>query len=83
MIQQTTDKTQSSSTQKLKVDQQQNIQTCMDSMSTKLKSVTGRGLPPSRVHLKIMCHSFTGYNQSVTGCGSKRRHVVVTQRKLI
>jgi len=25
----------------------------------------------------------TGYNQSVTGCGSQRRHVVVTQRKLI
>ena len=25
----------------------------------------------------------TGYNQSVTGCGSQRRHVVVTQRKLM
>ena len=25
----------------------------------------------------------TGYNQSVKGCGSQRRHVVVTQRKLI
>jgi len=25
----------------------------------------------------------TGYNQSVTCCGSERRHVVVTQRKLI
>ena len=25
----------------------------------------------------------TGYNQSVTGCGSQRRHVAVTQRKLI
>ena len=25
----------------------------------------------------------TGYNQSVTGCGYERRHVVVTQRKLI
>jgi len=25
----------------------------------------------------------TGYNQSVTGCGSQRKHVVVTQRKLI
>ena len=25
----------------------------------------------------------TGYNQSVTGCGSQRRLVVVTQRKLI
>jgi len=24
-----------------------------------------------------------GYNQSVTGCGSQRRHVVVTQRKLM
>jgi len=23
----------------------------------------------------------TGYNQSVTGCGSQRRHVVVTQRE--
>jgi len=28
-------------------------------------------------------NSSTGYNQSVTGCGSERRHVVVTQRKLI
>jgi len=26
---------------------------------------------------------FTGYNQSVTDCGSQRRHVVVTQQKLI
>ena len=26
--------------------------------------------------------NLTGYNQSVTGCGSQRRHVVVTQRKL-
>ena len=26
---------------------------------------------------------YTGYNQSVTGCGSQRRHVVVTQQKLI
>jgi len=25
----------------------------------------------------------TGYNQSVTGCGSQRRHVVITQRKLM
>jgi len=25
----------------------------------------------------------TGYNQSVTGCGSQRKHVVVTQRKLM
>jgi len=25
----------------------------------------------------------TGYNQSVTGCGYQRRHVVVTQRKPI
>jgi len=25
----------------------------------------------------------TGYNQSVTCCGSQRKHVVVTQRKLI
>jgi len=25
----------------------------------------------------------TGYKQSVTGCGSQRRHVVVTQRKLV
>jgi len=25
----------------------------------------------------------TGYNQSVTGCGSQRRHVDVSQRKLI
>ena len=25
----------------------------------------------------------TGYNQSVTGCGSPRRHEVVTQRKLM
>ena len=25
----------------------------------------------------------TGYNQSVTGCGSQRRHVVLTQRKLM
>jgi len=24
----------------------------------------------------------TGYNQSVTGCGSQRRHVVITQRNL-
>jgi len=28
-------------------------------------------------------YSITGYNQSVTGCGSQRRHVVVTQRKLM
>jgi len=27
--------------------------------------------------------SVTGYNQSVTVCGSQRRHVVVTQRKLM
>ena len=25
----------------------------------------------------------TGYNQSVTDCGSQRRHVVVTQQKLL
>jgi len=31
-----------------------------------------------------LCKSIdTGYNQSVTGCGSQRRHVVVTQRKLM
>jgi len=28
-----------------------------------------------------MLFTLTGYNQSVTGCGSQRRHVVVTQRK--
>jgi len=30
-----------------------------------------------------MCIISTGYNQSVTDCGSQRRHVVVTQQKLI
>jgi len=29
------------------------------------------------------CAVVTGYNQSVTDCGSQRRHVVVTQQKLI
>jgi len=27
--------------------------------------------------------TYTGYNQSVTGCGSQRNHVVVTQQKLM
>jgi len=27
----------------------------------------------------FITHVITGYNQSVTGCGSQRRHVVVTQ----
>ena len=31
----------------------------------------------------VLYNEFTGYNQSVTGCGSQRRHVVVTQRKLM
>jgi len=30
-----------------------------------------------------MQHDTTGYNQSVTGCGSQLKHVVVTQRKLM
>jgi len=36
-------------------------------------------IPSSASVFKIVT---TGYNQSVTGCGSQRRHVVVTQRKL-
>jgi len=31
--------------------------------------------------LFIKSLKFTGYNHSVTGCGSQRRHVVVTQQK--
>jgi len=34
-------------------------------------------------YVHVYLYSITGYNQSVTGCGSQRRHVVVTQRKLI
>ena len=30
--------------------------------------------------VKTVVYKLTGYNQSVTGCGSQRRHVVVTQR---
>jgi len=35
------------------------------------------------IFAKTVLTKLTGYNQSVTGCGSQRRHVVVTQRKLI
>jgi len=38
---------------------------------------------PSRKTRQRPYSFITGYNQSVTGCGSQRRHVVVTQRKLI
>jgi len=35
------------------------------------------------LHPEVYRAIITGCNQSVTGCGSQRRHVVVTQRKLI
>jgi len=31
----------------------------------------------------LIGHVITGHSQSVTGCGSQRRHVVVTKRKLM
>jgi len=31
--------------------------------------------------MKLFVSIDTGYNQSVTGCGSQRKHVVVTQGK--
>jgi len=44
--------------------------------------------PRKMPRVLIMYHEsssyiLTGYNQRVTGCGSQRRHVVVTQRKLV
>jgi len=33
--------------------------------------------------MNFMVDVITGNNQSVTGCGSQRRSVVVTQRKLM
>ena len=47
-----------------------------------LQSVTSNHFD---IHVKTIVKPtiITGYNQSVTGCGSQRKHVVVTQRKLI
>jgi len=38
---------------------------------------------PGMSTAKFYSNEITGYNQRVTGCGSQRRHVVVTQRKLM
>jgi len=37
----------------------------------------------NEIGLQVNRSTTTGYNQSVTGCGFQRRHVVVTQRKLV
>ena len=67
---------------------QMDIRTCLEPQRSKTKHIGTICFHKDDLRYKdflslITAIKITGYNHSVTGCGSQQRHVVVTQRILI
>ena len=64
------------------VDATASVRSTSVSTCTSVATMTRHASASTSTHCRRYA-GITGYNQSVTGCGSQRKHVVVTQQKLI